>query len=213
MSITPARHDRAAHLGTLALGGVFAFALVCAATQFARSDLDWAVAPLSFYLLGAYGWIVKAVYVALGVALVALGLGFRAAGVPARARIAPALFALGGVALVVTAFAESATRPGAASLEARIHGVAAMTAFLAVTLAMLWQSVRLRRDADWRARFPTALPLAVLAFAALLAHALLRVGPRGVSQKTVIVLILAWLAIGAWRLRERAGRQMPPLPR
>lgn len=213
MPIVPVHHCRAARLGTIAFGGVLAFALVCTGAQFARSDLDWTAAPLSFYLLGAYGWIVKAVYVVLGVALVALGLGFRAAGVPARARIAPSLFALGGVALVVTAFAESATRPGVPSLEARIHGLAAMAAFLAVTLAMLWQSLRLRRDAGWRTRFPTALPLAVLAFIALLAHALLRVGPRGVSQKAVIVLILAWLAIGAWRLREGAGRQMPRLPR
>jgi hypothetical protein len=200
MPIVPHRRDRAARLGTIAFGGVLAFALVCFAVQFARSDLDWAKAPLSFYLVGAYGPLVKAVYVALGAALVALGFGFRAARVPERARIAPALFALGGIALVVTAFAESATRSGATSLEARIHGLAAMTAFLSVTLAMLWQSLRLRGDADWRARFPTALPLAVLAFLALLAHVLLRVGPRGVSQKTVIVLILAWLAIGAWRL-------------
>jgi hypothetical protein len=209
MPIAPHRHDRAARLGAIAFGGALAFALVCLAVQFARSDLDWTTAPLSFYLVGAYGPLVKAVYVALGAALVALGFGFRAARVPERARIAPALFALGGIALVVTAFAESATRSGTASLEARIHGLAAMTAFLSVTLAMLWQSLRLRGDADWRARFPTALPLAVLAFLALLAHALLRVGPRGVSQKAVIVLILAWLAIGAWRLRTAPVRPAP----
>ncbi|MBA8884365.1 hypothetical protein [Dokdonella fugitiva] len=29
----------------------------------------------------------------------------------------------------------------------------------------------------------------------------MRIGPRGISQKAVIVLILAWLATGAWRLR------------
>lgn len=200
------RAASAARFGTIAFGGVLAFALVCIAVQFARADLDWTTAPLSFYLVGAYGLVVKAAYIALGASLVALGLGFRAARVPVHARIAPALFALGAVALgavalVVTAFAESATRPGPYSLEARIHGLAAMTAFLSVTLAMLWQSLCLRRDAEGRVRFTTALPLAVLAFLALLAHAVLRIGPRGISQKPVIVLILAWLAIGAWRLR------------
>ncbi|HEU4663827.1 MAG TPA: DUF998 domain-containing protein [Dokdonella sp.] len=209
MQIAPERYATAARLGTFALCGELAFALAGVALQFARDDLDWTAAPLSFYLVGAHGAVLKAAYVGLGAALGALGFGFRAIAAPAQAKMAPALFALAGVALVLTAFAESATRPGPMSLEARIHGFAAMTAFLSVTLAMLWQSLRLRGDADWRKRFPTALPLAVLAFLALLAHALLRIGPRGVSQKTVIILIVCWLAIAAWRLRAAAMRQAP----
>lgn len=201
MPYAPTNPARAARFGTIAFAGVLVFALACVAAQIFRTDLDWTTAPLSFYLLGAHGQIVKAAYVALAASLVSLGLGFRAACVPARARIAPALFVLGGAALVVTAFAEPATRPGPHWLEARIHGLAAMTAFLSVTLAMLWQSLCLRRDAGRHVRFTTALPLATLAFLALLAHALLRIGPRGISQKAVIVLILAWLATGAWRLR------------
>ena len=43
-------------LGTLSLTAVILFATVCFAAQVLRSDLDWLRAPLSFYLLGEYGW-------------------------------------------------------------------------------------------------------------------------------------------------------------
>lgn len=203
MSSASRRNACAARLGAIASVGIVAFVVVCLAVQFARTDLDWTAAPLSVYLVGSYGALVKTAYVALGAALVALGLGFRAARVRDGAWIAAALFALGGIALVLTAFAESATRSGSPSLSARIHGIAATTAFLSVTLAMLRQSPCVRRDPSWSGDVTAALPLAVLAFLALLAHAVFRVGPRGAGQKAVIVLILAWLALGAWGLARR----------
>ena len=61
-------------LGSAALAGVIAFAVVCTAVQWLRADLDWMRAPLSFYLVDAHGLWVRIVYTGLSVSLVLLGV-------------------------------------------------------------------------------------------------------------------------------------------
>jgi len=190
-------------LGTLSLVAVMLFTVVCFSAQVVRSDLDWLRAPLSFYLLGEYGWAVKSVYFALGTALILIGLGYyRALAASARSGAPFLLFVVAGLALDVTALADSELRPGAYSLEAFVHGLAANTAFLCVTVAMLLQSARLRGDAAWRQRAVMAFTLAAVCFAALWLHVLWREAPRGLTQKIVIVLILSWLALASAWLRR-----------
>jgi hypothetical protein len=185
-------------VGSLALAGIAVFALVCLAAQLVRSDLDWVRAPLSSYLRGEYGWIVKTAYFVLGASLILLGLGYyRALSATARSGAPFLLFALGGVALDVTALADSGSLIGPRALEAFLHNLAAATAFLSVTMAMLLQSWRLRSDALWRHRFFVAFTLAAVCFVALWMYSLSDDWPRGLSQKVVIVLILAWLALAA----------------
>lgn len=191
------------HAGSLALAGVAVFALVCLGAHVLRSDLDWIRAPLSFYLLGEYGWVVKGAYFVLGATLILLGLGYyRALTGTARSGVPMLLFVVAGISLDVTALADSRTGGGPYTVEDVVHGVAASTAFLSVTTAMLLQAWRLRDDASWRHRFATAFALAVTCFVAMWAHALWREAPRGLTQKIVIALILAWLALAAWWLRN-----------
>lgn len=190
-------------IGTLSLAAVMLFALVCFAAQVVRSDLDWLRAPLSFYLLGEYGWVVKSVYFALGAALILVGLGYyRALTVSARSGAPLLLFVVAGLALDVTALADSSVRPDTYSLEAFVHGLAANTAFLCVTVAMLLQSARLRGDAAWQQRAAMAFTLAAVCFVALWVHVLWREAPRGLTQKIVILLILSWLALASSWLRR-----------
>ncbi|GAB3355994.1 DUF998 domain-containing protein [Lysobacter tyrosinilyticus] len=190
-------------IGTLSLAAVVLFALVCFTAQIARTDLEWLRAPLSLYLLGDYGWVVKSVYFMLGAALILLGLGYyRALTTSARSGAPLLLFVVAGLALEVTALADSATRPGEYSLEAWVHGLAANTAFLCVTVAMMLQSARLRGDAAWRHRSASAFVLAAICFVALWVHVLWREAPRGLTQKVVIVLILGWLARASIWLRH-----------
>ena len=187
--------------------GVAVFVVVCMAAQFLRSDLDWTQAPLSFYLIGPGGWVVKIAYVALSIALVGIGTGFhRTLEATARDRIPMLLFAISGVALAVTALSDTATRHGDASLHARIHLLAAGTTFVCVTTAMLLQSLRLREDARWRPASAFAFLLAVAAFAALWIYAVGHVLPKGLMQKIVIALILAWLGWAAFALRRESAR-------
>ena len=200
--------------GNWVLATVVMFAAICTLAQVLRSDLDWMHAPLSFYLLGDYGWLVKSAYVALGTGLALLGFGYYHALAPSARSGAPVLlFATAGLGLDVTALADSDLGPGAVTLEAFVHGLAATTAFLCVTVAMLLQSVRLRLDAAWRARFAPAFTLAALAFATMWLHALWREPPRGLMQKLVIALILAWLAQAAiWLRRDGNARTVAAVP-
>ena len=168
-------------MGSLALAGVVVFATTCTAAQFARSDLNWIRSPLSSYLRGDYGWGVKAAYFALSAALILLGIGYyRALTTAARSGAPLLLFATAAVALVVTALAESGSRSGPRGLEAFVHNLAA--------------EARLHR-------FVVAFTLAMVCFASVWWHAFLVESSRGLTQKTVIALIVAWLALAAHWLR------------
>lgn len=198
-------------LGDGALAGIGAFTLAGIAAQLARPDLDWVRAPMSFYLLGDAGRWLQAGYFALAIALSLLAVGWYRALRPGARSAAPALlFALGGGALAVTAVARTGTDGPPASFAAWLHVVAAQAAFLCTATAMLLQAWRLRRDPRWRPDFAALFVLAWIAFAGLWAQALWRDGPRGLTQKAEIALIVAWLALAAWRLRRGPAAMARP---
>lgn len=193
-------HDDAAsrRLGALALAGLGVFIIIAVAVQCLRTDLDWLDAPLSFYLLDAYGHALQAAYFVLAAALCSLGAGYYLALDRGSRSAAPwLLFTCAGLGLCVTALAHSNLPGRAPTLEGFVHGTAAQTAFLCVTVAMLLQSHRLRVDPRWRPRFPAAFALALMAFVAMWVDALWRGMPRGLEQRLVIALILAWLLLAA----------------
>ncbi|KGI78417.1 hypothetical protein LF63_0107100 [Oleiagrimonas soli] len=188
---------------------VAVFALVCGAAQWLRGDLDWVRVPLSFYLIGPGAVWVRAAYVLLALALAMLGWGWYRALAPAARRATPAaLFVLAGVALCVTAFATTNTYAHPATLHGLVHGIAAQTTFLCVTVAMLLLAGRLFHDARWRRHAGVASTWAVVCFVGLWVQALWRSAPRGLSQKLLIVLILGWLAWMAWLLWRKADEEV-----
>ena len=195
-------------LGNIALTGLLVFGIVAVAVQVLRSDLDWMDAPLSFYLLDAHGhyWL-QAAYVVLALALVSLGAGYYLALRGGRRSAAPwLLFACAGIGLCVTALAHSNLPGRAPTLEGFVHGIAAQTAFLCVSVAMLLQSWWLRANPRWRPRFAPAFALALACFAGIWVDALWHGMPRGLEQRLVIALILAWLLLAAnWLRRQRAA--------
>lgn len=188
-------------LGAVALLGVATFAAVCTAAQFLRTDYNWLGVPLSFYVIGPYGGAVQASYFALAPGLAALGAGWSLAlGRKVENAVPLVLFVLSAIALGVTAVKITDVPGGPHTLHGRIHVLAAMATFLSVTVAMLLQSWRLRRDPRWHPRFLSAFPLACIAFIALWADALVKAIPRGLGEKVVIALILLWLWRAAWWL-------------
>jgi len=187
--------------GGFTLLAVLAFAAVCTLVQFLRPDLDWRRVPLSFYLIGPHAAWVRGVYVWLGLGLAALGLGWYRALVPAARSFVPALlFVVAGIALGVTAFATTNTWAHPATLHGFVHEVAAQTTFLCVTVGMLLLGWRLRLDPRWRALHRPAFGWAVACFAALWVQGLWRHAPRGLTQKVLILALLAWLAGMVWQL-------------
>jgi hypothetical protein len=184
--------------GSVALVGLLLFIVVAVVVQCLRTDLDWMNAPISFYLLGTHGHWLQAAYVVLAVALVSLGAGYYVALRDGPRSVAPILlFTCAGIGLCVTALEHSNLPGHAPTLDGFVHGTAAQTAFLCVTVAMLLQSWWLRYHARWRARFPLAFTWALLCFTAIWVDALWRGMPRGLEQRLVIVLIVAWLVVAA----------------
>lgn len=207
-TMTP-RHRRA--LAAAALAGIAYFAMVCGIDQFLRGDLDWTRAPLSFYLLGPHGGVVQSAYVMLGMSMTLLAIGYYHALAPGARSGAPVLmFVFGSIALVVTAFAASDLKAGKQTFEGLIHLTAALAAFLCTTTAMFLQAWRLRDDAAWRPKFRIAFTFAMACFALVWVLAFERGLPRGLAQKTVIALIVAWLAMAATWLWRAGSRPSEP---
>ncbi len=197
-------------LGGLALVAVLAFSGICTAVQFLRGDLDGVRVPLSFYLIGPHAAMVRGAYVVLAMGLVALGAGWHRALAPAaRSATSWLLFTIAAASLVVTAFATTNTWAHPATLHGFIHGVAAQTAFLTVTVAMLLTSWRLRLDPRWRGLHRLAWGWAIACFVAMWVQALWHAGPRGLEQKLLILALLAWLAVMAWQLYHNGPEESP----
>lgn len=214
--IMPAMHTtRSSRWAGWASVGLVWFVLAVVVSQIRRPDLDWIRVPLSFYLLGPGGIALRVAYVVMAVALVLLGVSGWLAATPSRRRIVPAgLFMFAAVALCVVAFAETNTREHPDTLHGLVHGVAAQATFLGVTVAMMLQAWWLRADPAWRGRMRGALPWAAVCFIALWVQALDRDLPRGLGQKVLVVMIVSWLLVFAWRLRRgpapgQARRQYP----
>jgi hypothetical protein len=190
-------------LGTVALIGTTLFVLTSLLAQFLRPDLDWTRVPNSFYLIGPYGWLVQAGYVAMSAALILLAFGgYVALSAPARSAAPALLFVVGGVALTATAAMHTDVPGQPPAFEGYVHGVVAQTAFLCTTVAMLLQAWRLRGDARWRRWFKPAFIYAAVCFVLMWVQAFWRELPRGASQKLLIVLIATWLMLAAYRLRH-----------
>jgi hypothetical protein len=199
-------------IGTGVAMAVVVFAAMSLALQWVRVDLDWVRNTLSAYLTGPHGAWLKAAYFQLSCALVLLGLGYhRAVAPPARSRVPALLFAVAGVALTVTALADTSSHSdrSGSRLESMVHNAAAALTFLTVTVAMLIQSWTLRRDEAWRHRFAALFSLAVACFAGLWIFLFWHAAPRGLAQKILIAAILAWLALAAWWLRVHSTRAPP----
>lgn len=206
MRLAQERHV-AQRLGRAAFAELALFVGTAFAVHALRGDLDWQRAPLSFYLIGAHGDWLRAAYFALAATLVGLGIGvYVALERKARSGAPLLLFVIAAIALCTTALAESHMPGRTPTFEGFVHGVAAQTAFLCVTTAMLLQSWRLRLDAAWRHRFAPAFALAAVAFIALWGHALWGGAPRGITQRVVVALVLLWLGlVAAWLGRRRGA--------
>jgi len=193
-------------LGIIALVGVAFITVTCLLVQFLRTDLSWIATSMSIYVKGPYGRWVQASFFAPAPGIAALGIGwYRALDRRARSVFPLVLFVVAAAALCVTAsFIADATR-WPVTVHGRIHQWAAFGTFICVTTAALLQSLRLRFDPYWREQFIEATAIASVSVVYFWVYALSPI-PRGVGEKAVIALVLAWLWRASWWLAWCAPR-------
>lgn len=186
---------------TLSAVAVFVGAVVSA--HWARPELAPMATPLSVYLHGPGGLTLRLAYLTLAAALVVQAVACRARMPPARRTAAPlVLFGLAAAGLLVAGFARMHPPGGAPTLQGWLHGTGAMAAFLCTTTGALLQVLR-QRGVWPRSLWHCAAAAALAAFGALWVHVLARDWPRGLTQKTVVALVLLWLLATAAGLRGR----------
>ncbi len=197
---------RRPHAGValLTLVALAMFVVTALWTQWARQDLDWVQATLSLYLHGPWGVALRVAYGMLALAIVLLAWSLHAgSGSRRRSLAAPLLFQVSALGLLGVAIGDSWLPERAPLLAPLLHGLAANTAFLCASVAMLLQSWYLRADPQWSRWANLAWRWAWLCFALLWLHVLWRGPPRGAGQKLVIAAIVLWLlavALQQWRL-------------
>ncbi len=197
-------------LALVTLLALLLFVATAAWTQWARADLDPVRATLSLYLHGPWGLALRTAYCVLALAIALLaGSLYAGSASPRRSAAAPLLFCVAALGLATVAIGDS-WLPGRAPLLAPlVHGLAANTAFMCVSVAMLLQSWYLRADPQWSRWAGLAWGWAWLCFVLLWLHVLWRGPPRGAGQKLVIAMVVAWLAAVAlqcWWQARRARR-------
>ncbi|HVX04321.1 MAG TPA: DUF998 domain-containing protein [Rhodanobacteraceae bacterium] len=195
-------------LGGAALAGVAFITVTCVLVQFLRTDLDWITTSMSLYVTGPYGTWVRASFYAPVPGIAALGVGwYLALDRRARSVVPLILFVVGAVALCILAsFTADATR-WPVTLHGAIHQWAAFATFLCITTAALLQSLCLRFDARSYDQFIEATAIASVCVVYFWIYALSPI-PRGLGEKAVIALVLAWLWRAAWWLaRGRASHR------
>jgi len=199
---------RARPAALLAMVALLLFVATALWTQFARSDLDWVQTTLSIYLHGPWGLALRTAYCVLALAIMLLAVSLHANSCsPRRSAAAPLLFWVAALGLMGVAIGDSWLPERAPLLAPLVHGVAANTAFLCVSVAMLLQSWYLRADPRWRGWAGPAWWWAWGCFVLLWLHVLWRGPPRGAGQKLVIAVVLVWLVSVAWQLWRQARRE------
>ncbi|PPT46168.1 DUF998 domain-containing protein [Xanthomonas arboricola] len=204
---------RAGQAGAVAACTGLAFIALILLLQWLRGDLDWIDAQLSAYLHGAYGLLLRTAYCVLAAAMAWMALGLQTAlAPPARSRTVVALFLAAAVGLSMVSIGDSWMPELAPDAAMLVHLLSADMTFLCVIAAVLLQSWYFRRDRMWQGHFATAFGLGLSAFAVLLFHVTVTSAPLGISQKSAIVLIVAWMVrVGTWLAQHvRAGAARLP---
>ncbi len=198
--------------------GLATFTLTTLALHVLQPALSPRDEAISSYVHGNHGWLLTVGLIALGTASLALTAVLATDGPGAK----PGRWLLGvwGTGVLLGGLF-SGDPPGnwsaPPSAAGMIHGNAAMVAFLALPSGALFLARSFRRDPRWKEAAPHLSGLAVattvslVAFYASLMPVFIRPGPPillGLSERILVGLYVAWLAVVAVNLPTSAGSRI-----
>ncbi len=188
----------------LALASLALFGLATLTVHLLRPDLDVVRNQMSLYLIGPWVHLLQSAYAVLSAGMLAMVYGLQRNLQPrARSLVPPLLFGTAAIALCITAYAWMDMPGVPVTLQGRVHGRAATTAFLAAAIGINWQTYCFRHDSYWRRHLVWVLPWAIGCFLSLWILGLCPQSMIGLGQKSVILVILGWLgAVSLCQLRQ-----------
>ncbi len=203
-------------LGLMVIAAVLYWSSVALTMHVLEPEFNPIRAPMSAYVLGAYGPWMTTTYVALCAAL--LGVGYGLAKTLPRTRLTRTAFSVcliaAGAVLVAGLFPMDFPPPPRTS-SGRLHALAGLFAFPTMVLGAFLFSLSFRRDGYWRRISVPSLALSagIIGVFVLAILSLLVLGFAGYAQRLLIALLFAWMIVVGLHLtrfpREKSlgGRQ------
>ena len=191
--------------GTLGIVGIGASVLALIALHVldpGRSVMD---ETISEYALGDYGWLARANDIAVGVGIIAIALGLRETLAPGKRVTASwvSLLIVGLGFLVAAVFATDPRGAAESTTSGAIHGTAAFVTVLGLVIAAWLLRGVFARDDRYRRLARAQLWFAILITIGVVALLVLfEVGPAGLIQRLLVVVMVTWLLVLAVNLRR-----------
>ncbi len=199
---------------TLSVLGVLCSVALVVALHVLRPDLNPKTRFVSDYAVGPYHSLMTVAFSTCSLGVVMLVVALYHGVLPAgRSWVGLALLTASGLFLNLASYFHDKPQTSPAVVLAQVHDSIAQVSLLCLALAAVACSLRLRKDARWRA---LALPLAALGVLMCLALVGFMLTPQrlmGLSERGLLLLYLCWVFAVQIRLgvlvARPAGRARP----
>lgn len=191
--MTTGRTDR---LALVSIAGAAVFVMCVIALHILRPELDPVVTALSYYGIGAHGYLLTIANVGLGLGVLALAYALGRGGAPIRLwRIGIALLYVTGVSAILSGLFPIDALDADVSVSGVIHVAAGNLGFFILPASLLLLAFGMRQDARWQS---TVMPAFALALALLVVSLVLMVSTpeiSGLVQRSLYLPYLAWVVL------------------
>lgn len=184
-------------LHVLSVAGLSAFVVAVLALHGLRADLNPGGHTISEYSLGRDGWLMRAAFVALGVAALATAASFRLRRAPAGMwrTIGPLLLAVTAVGSFLDAGFDTDHLGVVETVDGSIHSVGTAILVLALPGAAFVFGAHFVRNSTSTVNANLLLILAVTQLGAIVLFEMSPTTSRGWAERFVTVLVVATLAL------------------
>jgi len=202
---TASPHPSARFFGTATIGCTLYAAVALLLMHVLRPDFAPTSHMISDYAVGPYGWVMQSVFVGLSADCIMLVLGLVRSGPSSiAARLGIVLLAVASIGLIVSAVFPTDLHGAPSTRSGYIHTLSFFVNVASIILAIILLTVSFGSDVRWRSYRRTSLILlSLVALAFVLQFLTLRKGaPYGLANRFFITVLLAWVLVTAYRLRN-----------
>lgn len=195
-------------LQLVGVAGLSAFVVAVLALHGIRANLDPAEHTISEYSLGSYGWLMRAAFVALGLATLATAVSLRLRGPSGMSRhVAPFILASAAIGALLDAGFNTDRLRVVETANGTVHSVGTAVLVLALPATAFVVGFDFLRNPSLKVKAGVLLMLGVAQLGAIVLFEQSPTTMRGWAERLVTVLAIATLGLlqVLFRTNERAG--------